>query len=573
MDEKFDIKAFLKKYKFLIGIIVLVVVKQLLVSNIPITAYPNQGYDDNMMVEMARNLRAGNWLGEYSSNIMIKGVMFPLILATINYFGFSYINTMNLIYSISCIYFIYVIKDLFKTKKSLFFIFLVLLFNPVSYAWWTLQRVYRNGITLAQALFVIGSVFAMYQRRNERNLKILPFSIIGGLSLSSLWLTREDAIWILPFVFAVIGISIVLIILNFINKSKKEKIDKKFLFKSFIPKIILMILPIIILNACLHLNRAINYFMYGVYEYNELSDGYFGKVIHIIYSVKDDENIRFVSVSRDKMNKLYEVSSSLNSIKPELEKSLDAWSYNDRTPGDGEVEDGWFFWAVKDAADAAGVNTSAKNSNDFYKNVYEEIEKGIEDGKLETRMTMPSNLMSPWRNNYFTELPRAMLGMTWYIVNFDGVQTVNYSGDIPDDSVNIRKFEALTNDLAASRFENDSIDNPSKYTENYVERLNWIGNVYKKLGLIICAVSLISYIIFTIYVIKKSTDSQRLDLWLLLTGIMCTCIVLIGGVSYSEITAFYSKYYMYLSGIYPLVSIFTIGNICFVFENVKKKRR
>ena len=46
-------------------------------------------------------------------------------------------------------------------------IFIILLFNPVSYASWTLQRVYRNGVTLAQVLFIFGGYFAVFLKRKE----------------------------------------------------------------------------------------------------------------------------------------------------------------------------------------------------------------------------------------------------------------------------------------------------------------------------------------------------------------------------------------------------------------------
>lgn len=338
-------KKIIKKHGFIIAIIVFAILKQILITNIPITAYPNQGYDDDMMVEMAKNIRAGNWLGNYNSNILVKGPVFPTILAIINYFGLSYISTMNIIYTIACIFFIYVLKDIFKSKKSLFATYLVLLFNPVSYAFWTLQRVYRNGITLAQVLFVIGSFFAIYQRREKSVKRILPFSIIGGITLATLWLTREDGIWILPFVLVVVAINLVSVVIQYLKNNKKEL--KKINWSEFISKSIVVILPIIILFTSLHITRAINYKKYGVYVYNEINDGYFGKVIKIIYSIKTDEDIQYVTATRNKINILYESSETLNSIKPELEASMDAWANNDRHPGDMQVEDGWFWWALK----------------------------------------------------------------------------------------------------------------------------------------------------------------------------------------------------------------------------------
>ena len=557
----------LKKYRFIICIIVFAIIKQILVANIPITPYPNQGYDDNMMVDMAVQIRAGDWLGEYTSNTLVKGPFFPFLLAVINYLGFSYIGVMNLIYTIACIYFIYTIKDIFKTKKSLFAIYLVLLFNPVSYAFWTLQRVYRNGITLAQAIVVIGSLFAMYQRRNKKVRDMLHFAIIGGLTLASLWLTREDGIWILPFVLVVTLIVLISILYMKIKEKKKFKITK-----TLVGKVIVSILPLIILFGSMNLIRTINYAKYGVYVYNEINDGYFGKVIKAMYSVKTDEDIQYVTVTRNKLNKIYEYSETLSSIKPQMEASMDAWDYNDRHPGDTQVEDGWFWWALKEAGENAGIYENAQTANEFYRKVYEEIEQAKKDGNLETQMSMPSNLMSPWKASYWVELPKTMIEITWYIINFEDVETVNYAVDIPDDADGIRRFEAFTNNLAVGNTEDTNVDYITKYTEKYVDRLNFIGNIYQISGAVIAIIAFICYIIMTMKLIKSKDKSDTLDAWLLITGVGLSLVVLILGVSYNHITSCYSKYYMYLSGAYPLVTIVCIASICYILERINWKK-
>ena len=557
----------LKKYRFIICIIVFAIIKQILVANIPITPYPNQGYDDNMMVDMAVQIRAGDWLGEYTSNTLVKGPFFPFLLAVINYLGFSYIGVMNLIYTIACIYFIYTIKDIFKTKKSLFAIYLILLFNPVSYAFWTLQRVYRNGITLAQAIVVIGSLFAMYQRRNKKVRDMLPFAIIGGLTLASLWLTREDGIWILPFVLVVTLIVLISILYMKIKEKKKFKITK-----TLVGKVIVSILPLIILFGSMNVIRTINYAKYGVYVYNEINDGYFGKVIKAMYSVKTDEDIQYVTVTRNKLNKIYEYSETLSSIKPQMEASMDAWDYNDRHPGDTQVEDGWFWWALKEAGENAGIYENAQTANEFYRKVYEEIEQAKKDGNLETQMSMPSNLMSPWKASYWVELPKTMIEITWYIINFEDVETVNYAVDIPDDADGIRRFEAFTNNLAVGNTEDTNADYITKYTEKYVDRLNFIGNIYQISGAVIAIIAFICYIIMTMKLIKSKDKSDTLDAWLLITGVGLSLVVLILGVSYNHITSCYSKYYMYLSGAYPLVTIVCIASICYILERINWKK-
>ena len=552
----------MKKNAFMIFMIVFALIRLALTSNIPIIALPAQIYDDGMMVDMAVNIRAGNWLGDYTSNILVKGPFFPFLLAVINLFGCSYINVMNIIYVLACIYFVYTIKDVFKSKISLGFVYILLLFNPVSYAFWTLQRVYRNGITLAQVLIIIGSMFACYQRREKKASSMLPFAIIGGLTLASLWLTREDGIWILPFILVVIALLIISILLQN-RKDKKIQWNRK-----VVTKLIVAILPMLLLILSLQAVKLVNYAKYGIYAYNEINDGYFGKVIKTMYCVKTDENIPYVTVTRNKIKLLYENSPTLKSIEPELEEMLNAWDHNDRTPGDTQVEDGWFWWALKGAVENAGKYENAQMSNEFYQKVYDELQEAIKQGKLKTGMSMPSTLMSPWKKEYFMQLPVEMAKTSYFIAHFNDVETVNGVSE-----ANARKFNGITNDLSIEPMPEGKQDELTKYTEKYVERLNAIGKVYQYLGLVVTGISLLAYIFITIKLVKAKEKKVMMPLWLLLTGIGCSLLVLIAGVSYNHITACYSRYYMYLSGAYPLLIAFWGISISKVVEMIRDTKR
>lgn len=538
---------------FMIGF---ALIRLALTSNIPIIALPGQIYDDGMMVDMAVNIRAGNWLGGYTSDVLVKGPFFPFLLAVINLFGCSYINVMNIIYVLACIYFVYTIKDVFKSKISLGFVYILLLFNPVSYAFWTLQRVYRNGITLAQVLIIIGSMFACYQRREKKASSMLPFAIIGGLTLASLWLTREDGIWILPFILVVIS----LLIISILFQNRKEK--KIQWNRKVVTKLIVAILPMLLLILSLQAVKLVNYVKYGIYAYNEINDGYFGKVIKTMYRIDTGENIQYVTVTRNKIKLLYENSPTLRTIEPQLEEMLNAWDYNDRNPGDTQVEDGWFWWALKGAVENAGKYENAQMSNEFYQKVYDELQEAIKQGKLKTGMSMPSTLMSPWKKEYFMQLPVEMAKTSYFVAHFKDVETVNGASE-----ANARKFNGITNDLSIEPMPEGKQDELTKYTEKYVERLNAIGKVYQHLGLVVTGISLLAYIFLTIKLVKAK------DIWLLLTGIGCSLLVLIAGVSYNHITACYSRYYMYLSGAYPLLIAFWGISISKVVEIITDTKR
>ena len=546
-------KEFIKKHSLIIFIVIVSLIRLALTANIPIVGWGSQISDDKLMLNMAVDIRAGNWLGDYTSDILVKGPSFPFLLALINFFGLSYINVMNIIYILSCAFFLYTIKDLFKTKKALAIIYLLLIFNPVSYACWTLQRIYRNGITLSQVLIIIGSMFALYQRRDMQAKKILPFAIIGGLALASLWLTREDGIWILPFVLIVTLIVMACIVF----KNKRINLNK-----NSISKVLIALLPIVILFVSLHTVRIINYNSYGIYAYNEINDGYFGKVIKTMYSIKTDEDIQYVTVTKNKIKLMCENSETLKKVEPKLEKVMSGWDMFDRNPGDGQVEDGWFWWALKNTVEDEGYYKDAKTSNEFYKNVYNELQNAIKEGKLKTGISMPATLMSPWKTKYFAELPVSMLRMSWFIANFENVNTSNSPSE-PNSTM----FNVMTNDQSVPT-DNEDL---AKYTKKYVDRLNNITWVYQKTGVILTIASIVGYIFITITFIKNRKEQEVLDVWLLLTGIGCSLLVLIAGVAYNHITACDSKNYMYLSGAYPLLIAFWGISICKMAEIVNCK--
>ena len=77
-------------------------VKQFLVYNLPIMAVPKGIHDDWIMVHLADTLRSGQWLGEYNSLTLTKGMFFPLYLAVINFLHLSYLNVTALLYTVGC---------------------------------------------------------------------------------------------------------------------------------------------------------------------------------------------------------------------------------------------------------------------------------------------------------------------------------------------------------------------------------------------------------------------------------------------------------------------------------------
>jgi hypothetical protein len=539
--EKNRLRIFISKYRLVIFMIGFIIIKQLLVIGMPLFAHAGAGHDDRLMINMADSLSNGAWLGEYSEKTLVKGLFFPLFLVANDVLGIPYSLSIPGIYSLACMSFVFGIKRLFQTEFPLYIIFLALLFNPISFADETFLRVYRNGLTATQALIISGSMFAVYLTRFEKKRFQILWAISAGLGLASLWHTREDGIWIIPLVLGVIVITSISIILQ-----------KELQTKDKVKKTIITVIPVMILIVSTIIISSINYAHYGVYTSNELNKSNFTNAIKLIYSVAANEEVERAAVPRSTISKIYEVSPTLNTIKEELESSLDRWSWYEKDAKVRQVEDGFFFWALREAVANAGYYENAVKANDFYENLAKELEVGFESGELNRRSTMPSALMSPWRDGYWEELPIAFFRTINYVVRFEAIKT-SMTDSIDDGKNGILLFEEMTNNSARIKGEPISLG-----VQVRLALLNGITGIYQIIGFIAFVAAILAYGLISIFIfIKKLRNKYGLmDCWLVLSALLFSACVLAGGVAYTDISAYVAISYWYLAGAYPLIIAF-----------------
>ena len=528
-------------------------------SNIPIMAIPAAGYDDGLMVRIAESIRNFHWLGGYSDTTLVKGPFFPFFLALCNWLHIPFLDAQTIFYMLGCMTFTFGCADLFKTKKVLYLLYGALLFNPVSFSCETFQRVYRNGIVMAQGLIVLGCIIAVYLKRSQSVKKLIPWMIWGGIGLTTMWYTRDDSIWIMPFTLVALVVTAGLII-------REEGIRKN---RKTWKKLAVLLLPFFMMWGAKTLISTINYKLYNIYTVTETSGTNFAKAIKSIYSVKCEVDIPCASVTREKLQRIYEVCPTLGEISEVLERNMDNWQQ-----GDGEVRDGWFYWVLRQTVAECGYYADGATSEEFYGKVHEEIEVAKEEGRLEYRRTMPSALMSPWREEYGEQLPATMKMAHEYVISYTMIGIAG--GEIPsssDGGGGIAWMETMTGERAIHPLDENSseeeIASQNAYIESIQEPLGVIDefmDMYILLGPILFKLSMICLgilclqMIFGIY--KKRFD--KVPVFLVSIGLILSYIVILGGVSYTHISAYGAVAYMYLSGAYPVV--LTFEGILILFE-------
>lgn len=331
---------------FWLVVLILSFTKIWLVAGQHISAIGGAGVDDRLFINLASNLLHSNWLGNYNNLTLAKGPFYPIWIA------FSYVvhiplfYSQHLLYILGCTILVISLKSIFEKRWHLLILFTVILFNPMSFTDGPATRVIREGIYPALSILVIALFAGILLRTKNNPKKILFWSLGAGVALSCFWLTREEGIWIIPFVILTTLYSI------FIIWKEKEKNWKT--------KIILVILPFILLCASITVISTINYYKYSVFNTVEINNSSFLNAYGALNRVKAPIWMSDVPVSAAQRQIIYSVNPAFSELKPFLEGNLGKmWAQNGNPSEPYEIKGGWFMWAFRDAVAHAGTSSTA----------------------------------------------------------------------------------------------------------------------------------------------------------------------------------------------------------------------
>ena len=351
---------------FNVILIILTLARLLLSLALPVQIFSDEVYDEGMLYQSAENLKAFDWLGEYSKLTLAKGVSYPLFIAICNWLRIPYTLGLGLLNVGSALVFVSALRRRFTNTFALGAIYLLLLYAPMTYSNLIGLRSHRMAIVGFLILIVLGCIIGLYFRKEESIKRMLPWSVGGGLGLGFFWFIREDSIWILPFIAVVLIVMAVCIL-----REKVSGLEK-------VGKLIVTALPPLILAGAVLLVSLFNYMAYGVFITNDRTSGEFGKTMGYLYSIKDDDAPSGVWVSYDALQEAMEVSPTLASIEPQIYQSYQAWG-GSVAPIRGDI----VTWMLRDAVEIAGYFKDAVSFQNFFAQVNQELEQGFESGALQ----------------------------------------------------------------------------------------------------------------------------------------------------------------------------------------------
>lgn len=556
-----------KDKQFLLFAIFFLIIKIILMKDVTIYAITTAFADDQLMVHIAEKLLRLNWLGGYNHYTLAKGCFFPFFLAVGKFFHIDFISCVQIFYALSCYLFLRAIRPVICFQWTIYPFYLLMLFNPIMASSEVIQRVYRNSITPAQVLLVFGGQLGFYLRYQYGKKFSMKWAIVTTCGFISLWFSREDTIWVVPFLI----VSAVVIFLKAIIHGFFHNVT----CKKRVQYIIILLLPFLALPACRLPITLINGVVYNSWTDNELTHGAFPKVMKALYAIDMEEPTPYTSIGREKIEKVYEISPTLASIQDSLDAVMDLYAAQsgriEENKKYGNVENGWFFWALRDAVQLEGYYEDGRTADRFYQAIYNEIEIAFKNGKLRQKATMPSALMPPWQPGMLSSLLSTIAQADAYVSSENELFLLDRIA-VDDGSDGIARFEWITGRHAVRAV--SSIDSyiysdllayiDSNFSYSF---FNSLAGIFRIISMPLASIGKIcSLILLLLFFIKK--QKQNASILLMLSGIAGGLLCLYAGVAYNELRSCSSIAYMYLCGAYPLAQVFSVLAIIAVVQTL-----
>lgn len=538
----------IKKKKWIFLVLVIVTFGRIwLAYGIPLWGTPYAIHDDTLLLNYAKSILEGNWLGTYNNLTLTKGVSFSIFLVVSCLTRIPYSILLIIYHILAILIFLYAIKSLVNNLWIQAGLYVFLLYTPGMMSFSVTQRIYRNALVMPTVLIVFAAIIAIYLELGKRKPRI-GWGILGGIALVFFWNLREDSVWILPFCIVATAVSLIKL---FVLKKK---------IKGVLKNTIVVILPLLLLFGGNALISFCNYQYYGVYTLNDRGDTAFADVVSKMLKVEymtdaEEKDPEVIWCSREKFEYIIKQSESLSKIKKELLDSYDAWSASTGGVCPGDI----FIWAMRDGASAAGIYQDAVIAKEFWEDVDAELQGKIDEHEIQEKKAIYFSFSL--RGMTVDEIPQFIQDIgrsSKYMIQY---KTAEVTMDPSEGSwEQLREIEAVTGSYLL--YPDNSVQGKQDaymMIGNYpVKIANKIINIYQWISPVLTVIVLILYVVLIVVALKAKKKETLWNEVLILTALLFSFVVLMAGVTWftNYLGASPEWIYYYSTGAIPLLQLF-----------------
>jgi hypothetical protein len=372
---------------FFWGVTLTIVAKLWLTSQIRIAPVFGD-HDAENYVEHARDVLAGAWFGGYTDLTLIKEPFYPLYLALVQESGLTLTLANLLLYAGACVIACLAIRPLIRNGIILAGVFAVLFFNPMTYAWEAWMAM-RSEVNNSLALAATACAIAILVRRRASVRRLIPWWAGLGVSFAAFWLTREEAIWLVP--------SLLVISIAYVLSIRRDPGIRM--------KLLGLAIPVAIWGLSGATIATINEHVYGWNTVVETKAPEFVSAYNALARIVPAKEEPLIPVPRSSREIAYRVSPAARELEPALEGPLgQAWTdvvCNYQVHICDDIAGSFFVWALRDAVAAAGHYSSGRDARDFYIKLASELDKACDSGEIRCR----NKALTIFPNPTWSQLP------------------------------------------------------------------------------------------------------------------------------------------------------------------------
>lgn len=349
------------------GIVAAAVTKLWLVAFWRVAAFSFAGYDDLWFLRKARSILEGQWLGPYDHLTLIKGPAYPLWIALTSSLHLPLLFAQQVLYVIASFALVRAVAPSIRSPLWRLALFVVVAFNPMTFADDLPSIVSREHFTSSMALlFVAGAAGALF-RLDRTAARALPWLMLCGLAFSVFWHIREEGVWILPFAACMLFAGLL------------HAGWKRTLLMASVP-----VAMFAVAHAALVAANGMRYGIWAVVEFKEKS---FVRAYGTLTGARQYPTRPRIPMPKETRERVYAVSPAFAELRPFLEAEVgERWVGFSGEQGDGDIGGAAFMWAFREAVQKAGYYDRGGSAvRAYYDRITREVEAAQRAGRLEAR--------------------------------------------------------------------------------------------------------------------------------------------------------------------------------------------
>jgi hypothetical protein len=453
-------------------------------------------HDDSLFATLAINLLEGNWLGDYSNKTLIKGVGYPMFMVISFWSGIPILTLQHLLYVVSCLLVVVALRPNVR-NGALLGVFLLLLFNPLTYSYPLMSATLRSSLYLSLILSVFAAAMGLWNRRNRMDGTALLWSLVLAISFTWLWNTREESVWILPamVVFAVVYVA------PFSWNAGSSPVFR----------LVMLVIPLLVYVAAQFTIIQLNEKHYRVGVINELKSDEFTSALGGLMNIRPEKPERHVTVSIDAEQKAFEASPTFARLRPFLE-------------GKSKMLAAFYIWRLRSAVRRAGYYDrpdDATREFEFYRQMGEELRIACETGKL---------IRPAWHSEFNGDILPVFSELTAQAFTFSLFQPDSSGFASKEDMDTLFAYNLLTGEDALRKSQYFAPKLPEYYRDMVARKqglMGLFGKLYKYGVPLLFAVALVLHLFWLVRMAMRRELKARPVFGLVLLGSIISILVML----------------------------------------------